>query len=124
MPTVLRNITGEGLMSHVTARVFARLSLCALAGAAVAAPATINTEQKAAAALMTSSLLLNNQGYYNSLLLERTVFYAKLALQTASSVTTPSALMANPAGVSVPCQNSGSMTARMASSYPRVFKFE
>jgi hypothetical protein len=114
-------------MFRSASRVIARVSVFAIAGVAataVAAPATINTEQKAAAALMTSRSVAQNQSYYNALLLERTVFYTKLALQTASTVTTPAALMANPAGVVVPCQTSGSMTARMAPTFPRVFKFE
>jgi hypothetical protein len=114
-------------MFHSASRTVARLSVLAIAGAtaaAVAAPVTIDTEQKAAAALMTAPFVANNLGIYNSQLLERTVFYTKLALQTASLVTTPAALMANPAGVEVPCQTSGSMTARMARSFPRVFKFE
>ena len=113
-------------MFRSASRLVARLSVFAFAAVttAVAAPATIDTQQKAAAALMTAPFIAHNLAIYNAEFLERTVYYTNLALQTASSVTTPAALMANPAGVVVPCTVSGSMTARMAPTFPRVFRFE
>ena len=56
--------------------------------------------------------------------IERVIFYSNRALQKAASVATPASLMASPTGVVVPCETSGTMTARMAPRFPRVFRFE
>jgi hypothetical protein len=114
-------------MNRFLARVAARLPLVALGGLATvasAAPVALDTEQKAAAAAITASTVAHNTPIYHWQLIERAVFYTNRALQAASSVTTPAALMAAPAGIAVPCPVSGNMTARMAPRLPRVFKFE
>jgi hypothetical protein len=97
---------------------------CLAGAAASAAPVSIDSEQKAAASLITAFNVQNNTPIYQNAVLERAVFYTGRALSAAASVTTPGALMANPAGVEVPCEVSGTMTAKMSPRFPRVVKFE
>lgn len=106
------------------ARALAIALGCLSGGTAVAAPFPIDSEHKAAAGLVTSLHLANDTWVYHQVILERVIFYTNRALSTAASVTTPEQLMATPRGIEVPCGVSGSMTARMAPRFPRVFKFE
>ena len=88
-----------------------------------ATPVKLDTEQKAAASVITATYLAQNLPQYHQATLERVIFYSNRTLLSLSSVTTPAALMATPAGVTVPCGVSGTLTARMAPRFPRVLKF-
>ena len=99
-------------------------SLFCGAVAMAAPPVKIDTEQKAAAAFVSAVLLGHESPSYNYAALERAVFLSNRALQKAASVATPASLMASASGIVVPCETSGTMTARMAPKLPRVFKFE
>ena len=107
-----------------SARALAVTLGCLSGSAALAAPFPIDSEHKAAASLVTSLNVAHNTWIYHQVILERAIFYSNRALSTAASVTTPGQLMATPRGIEVPCDVSGSMTARMAPRTPRVFKFE
>lgn len=111
-----------------TSRMRALAGAVALAGtlasqANAATPVTLDTEQKAAAAVITADYLSQDLPLYHQNTLERVIFYTNRTLLSVSSVTTPAALMATPAGVTVPCSVSGTLTARMAPRYPRILKF-
>jgi hypothetical protein len=92
-------------------------------GASAATPVRLDTEQKAAASLVSAYFLANEVPQNHRAIFERVVFYSNRTLLSVSSVTTPAALMATPAGVTVPCGVSGTLTARMAARYPRVLRF-
>jgi hypothetical protein len=88
-----------------------------------ATPVRLDTEQKAAASLVSAYFLANEVPQNHRAILDRVVFYTNRTLLSVSSVTTPPTLMATPGGITVPCDVSGSLTARMAARYPRVLKF-
>lgn len=112
-------------MNRIVARALAAgISLTVGAVASATPPVKLDSEQKAAASLITALHTSAEGPLYHYAVIERVIFYTNRALATASAVTTPAALMAAPTGITVPCEASGSMTARMAPRYPRVFKFE
>jgi hypothetical protein len=97
---------------------------CVAANAAAPSYVVIDTEQKAAAAVVTAHLTSSDTAYYQSLTIHPIQSYANLAVATAASVTSLSDLLANPAGIDVPCPTSGSMTATASPSAPRTLAFE
>jgi hypothetical protein len=88
-----------------------------------ATPVKLDTEQKAAASVVTATYLSHHTPLFHYSTIERVIFYTNRTLLSVSSVTTPAALMATPAGVTVPCGVSGTLTARMAPRFPRILKF-
>ncbi len=110
-------------------RHFARAFILGAAGLAsattfAATPVTIDTEQKAAASVVSGLYIGFTAPYYYQLTLQRVNLYANRALATANAATTPAALAANRAGITVPCETSGNMTAKLSARLPRVFQFE
>jgi hypothetical protein len=90
--------------------------------AAAAAPVVIDTEQKANAAVLSAQKALTvpkqelegMAGYARSL--------AESALEPLAAATTPMAVINSRNGVVVACSTSGTLTARMARTFPRVLK--
>jgi hypothetical protein len=112
-------------MNSVHARTLAFAASLSFGAAAFAAPPlNLDIEQKATAAFVTGLSVSHSSTINHYATIERVIFYSNRALQKAASVTTPAALMASSSGIVVPCETSGTMTARMAPKYPRVFKFE
>jgi hypothetical protein len=97
---------------------------CVAVHAAGPAYVVIDTEQKAAAAVVTAQTTSSQTTYYQQLTFTPVQTYAKLAIATAASVTTLTDLLANPAGIEVPCATSGSMTATASPATPRTLSFE
>ena len=97
---------------------------CVAANAAAPSYVVIDTEQKAAAAVVAAQATAQGTTSYQSLTFQPVQSYANLAIATAASVTTLSDLVANPAGIDVPCPTSGSMTATASPAAPRTLSFE
>jgi hypothetical protein len=97
---------------------------CVAANAASPSYVVIDTEQKAAAAVVTAQTTSSNSGIYQSATFVPIQSYANLAIAMSSSVTTLADLLANPAGIDVPCATSGSMTATASPAAPRTLSFE
>src|ERR1044072_4638882 len=103
------------LFSKGTALVAAAFLTCA---SAAAAPVVIDSEQKANAAVLSAqkALTVPKQeieavaGYARSL--------AESALEPLAAATTPMALINSRNGVVVACSTSGTLTARMARTFP------
>ena len=111
---------------HHTVRALAgafALAATLASPANAASPVKLDTEQKAAASVITATYLSHHTPLFHYATIERVIFYSNRTLLSVSSVTTPAALMATPAGVTVPCGVSGTLTARMAPRYPRILKF-
>lgn len=112
-------------MTHLFSKAAALAAAALLTGAsAAAAPPAIDSEAKAASALYSAVNISFEAPYYHNLASEHVKRWANVALQSLNSATTPAALMASPTGVTVPCEVSGSLTARMAPRLPRILKFE
>jgi hypothetical protein len=106
-----------------------RFALCASSFflgtmAFAASPVVIDTEYKAKAALITAFTAhgepaqLHNSASYNA----RRV--AEEALARVASAISPQALVRSHDGMTQPCQISGTFTARMTRSYPRVLEVQ
>jgi hypothetical protein len=109
------------LFSKGTALAAAAFFTCA---SAAAAPVVIDSEQKANAAVLSAQKALTGPkqeieaiaGYARSL--------AESALEPLAAATTPMALIKSRNGVVIACSTSGTLTARMARTFPRVLKLQ
>lgn len=108
----------------LASRALACAASIAVTITAVAAPVTIDNEQKAAVAVTTALTVAHDAPLYHTYLMQDIRRYTSRALQLANTATTAAGLMASPSGITIPCEESGSMTARLAPRHPRVFKFE
>ena len=82
----------------------------------------IDSGQTATAALTTGFTVLSEPALSLWSTVDQTRRVAETALTLVGAATTPAALMKKPAGISIPCAISGSATAQLARTFPRVLK--
>jgi len=100
-------------------------SLAILCGSAHAEPlATINSEQSGAAAWVTAYFATNWTEGYSWGITSDSVPFTQEVLRQLNVATTPAALRAMPAGLTLPCSNGGNMTVRMTRGIPRMLNVE
>lgn len=93
-----------------------------VACAAAADPVVIDSEQKTLAALTTGFTVMTEPVNTVRGTVDLTRRVAETALALVGAATTPAALLKKPAGITIPCAVSGSATAQMARTFPRVLK--
>ena len=105
--------------------------LAALAAAAIlpcsaasAAPVVIDSEQKANAAGAAALRALDQPFFDQGLVMFYASGIAENALMQLAAVTTPIGLINARNGITLACATSGSLTARMARTFPRVLKLQ
>jgi hypothetical protein len=103
----MRSLTGAGLLLSTAM--------------ATASPIVLDTEQKAASALETTLFKADVPRTVNGHV-DDVLFLADFMLRKVNAATTPAALLATPAGITIPCSTSGSFKARMADAQPRVLR--
>ena len=103
-------------------RVISFAVSCCVTGLAAADPVVIDSGQKATAALTTGFTVLSEPALSLWSTVDQTRRVAETALTLVSGSTTPAALLKKPAGITIPCAISGSATAQLARTFPRVLK--
>lgn len=88
---------------------------------ATADPVPLDTEQKAAAGIATALITTDVPRAIN-IAIDDARTHADLALKTVQFATTPEALIGAPGGITINCEISGSLRARMADAQPRVLR--
>ena len=107
--------------SKLAALAAAAILACATASAA---PVVIDSEQKANAAGAAAQRAMAQPTHDQGLVTFYARGIAENALMQLAAATTPSALVNARNGIALPCATSGSLTARMARTFPRVLKLQ
>ncbi|MBB6093875.1 hypothetical protein HNQ60_002756 [Povalibacter uvarum] len=105
-------------------RALAGAVLAVVSATATAEFLVLDTEQKAASAVSAGIFTANQVEGLHAAFSGVALDFADLALRVVRAATTPEALLAAPAGVTINCSISGSVKARLTSTSPRALKLQ
>jgi hypothetical protein len=102
----------------------AGLMIALATSVASAAPVTLDSEQKAADGVNAAFTLRALVPLYSDIVVYSVTDQADRGLKMVAAATSFEALLATKRGISINCPNSGSLSAKMADSLPRVLKLQ
>jgi hypothetical protein len=103
---------------------FAIGAMLAASGSIAAPLAPIDSQQRGAAGWVATYFATSWTEGFTWAVTSDPVAFTQEVLARLNAVTTPAALRAMPAGLTLPCANGGSMAVRMSRGFPRVINVE